>query len=170
MSARAAWRLETLGFDRVYRYQPGKDDWFAAGLPREGALAARPRAADAVNPDTLTCAPQDSIGEVQRRMHETGTDLCVVVNDRRIVLGVVREPALNGDPNASIDEVLDPGPLTYRPHTLLTDIVKRMEESQGRIRRVLVTTSDGELIGLLRRADAEAYLNAKQRGTRQNAA
>ena len=69
-----------------------------------------------------------------------------------------------------IDNVLDPGPLTYRPHTLLTEIVKRMQESKGRIRRILVTTSDGELIGLLRRPEAEQFLNAKQQWSRQNAA
>lgn len=36
MSARAAWRLEQLGFERVFRYTPGKADWAAAGLPMEG--------------------------------------------------------------------------------------------------------------------------------------
>ena len=33
MSPRAAWRLEGLGFERVYDYVPGKADWFASGLP-----------------------------------------------------------------------------------------------------------------------------------------
>ena len=33
MSDRAAWRLESLGFTRVYRYTPGKDGWLAMGLP-----------------------------------------------------------------------------------------------------------------------------------------
>ena len=31
-------RLEGLGFERVYDYVPGKADWFASGLPREGRL------------------------------------------------------------------------------------------------------------------------------------
>ncbi len=39
MSPRAAWRLESLGFTRVYDYVAGKVDWFAAGFPREGRLA-----------------------------------------------------------------------------------------------------------------------------------
>jgi hypothetical protein len=34
MSPRAAWRLEGLGFERVYDYVPGESDWFASGLPR----------------------------------------------------------------------------------------------------------------------------------------
>ena len=33
MSPRSAWRLEGLGFERVYDYVPGKADWFASGLP-----------------------------------------------------------------------------------------------------------------------------------------
>jgi len=32
LSARAAWRLETMGFQEVYRYTPGKADWLAAGF------------------------------------------------------------------------------------------------------------------------------------------
>src|SRR5437773_6189207 len=27
LSARAAWRLESMGFQEVYRYTPGKADW-----------------------------------------------------------------------------------------------------------------------------------------------
>src|SRR6059036_3067934 len=36
LSARAAWRLETMGFQEVYRYTPGKADWLAAGWETEG--------------------------------------------------------------------------------------------------------------------------------------
>jgi rhodanese-related sulfurtransferase len=35
MSPRAAAQLETLGFTKVFDYEAGKADWFAAGLPRE---------------------------------------------------------------------------------------------------------------------------------------
>jgi rhodanese-related sulfurtransferase len=37
MSLRAAWRLEDLGFEKVYDYVPGKADWFANGLPKVGS-------------------------------------------------------------------------------------------------------------------------------------
>ena len=33
LSARAAWRLESMGFQEVYRYTPGKADWLAADDP-----------------------------------------------------------------------------------------------------------------------------------------
>jgi CBS domain-containing protein len=162
MSARAAWRLETLGFDQMYRYQPGKSDWLAAGLPREGKRAAVPRIADAADPNPPICALQDSVAEVRRLLSETGADLCVVLNERRVVLGVVRERDLVAKPDLPVDDLLDPGPVTYRPHTPLAEVVKRMQESQGRLNRVLVTTSDAELIGLLGRAEAEQFLEAAQ--------
>src|SRR5438105_3496028 len=46
LSARAATRLEQLGFDPVFHYQPGKADWMAAGLPREGRAATTRYAGD----------------------------------------------------------------------------------------------------------------------------
>jgi rhodanese-related sulfurtransferase len=46
MSARAASRLESLGFTHLYRYTPGKDGWLTMGLPTEGPEAATPRAGD----------------------------------------------------------------------------------------------------------------------------
>src|SRR6476660_1393435 len=43
LSARAAWRLESMGFQEVYRYTPGKEDWIAAGFETEGTNTDRPR-------------------------------------------------------------------------------------------------------------------------------
>ena len=39
LSARAAWRLESMGFQEVYRYTPGKADWLAAGWETQGTQA-----------------------------------------------------------------------------------------------------------------------------------
>src|SRR5215472_1829377 len=87
MSARAAWRLEeTLGFDWVYRYT-GEVDWLAAGLPREGEIAAVPRIGDAADRDVPSCGTAERVGEVRRRLEQDGQDLCVVLGQRRVVLG-----------------------------------------------------------------------------------
>src|SRR6266702_5120251 len=43
LSARAAWRLESMGFQEVYRYTPGKADWLAAGWEIEGTQARKTR-------------------------------------------------------------------------------------------------------------------------------
>lgn len=158
MSARAAWRLESLGFTDVYRYTPGKTDWFAAGLPRAGELASLPRIGDAAKRDVPTCGPDETVGAVRRRLEAVGEDLCVILNERRVVLGLVREQNLDGDAARPVQDAMDPGPVTYRPDTLLAEMVEHMQASEGRVNRTLVTTADGELVGLLRRADAERAL------------
>lgn len=160
MSARAAWRLEeTLGFPNVYRYTPGKADWFAAGLPREGEMAAVPRVGDVADRDVPTCGPAERADEVRRLLQQAGQDVCVVLSKRRIVLGRVRAKDLEADPDAAVEDVMDPGPVTYRPDTLLAELVEHLQQlPKGKANRILVTTSDGELIGLLRRAEAERIL------------
>jgi hypothetical protein len=80
MSARAASRLATLGFTDVYRYQAGKADWFAAGLPREGAEAHVPRVTDLAERDVPTCGLQERVGDLQERVRAAGRDVCVVVD------------------------------------------------------------------------------------------
>jgi 3-mercaptopyruvate sulfurtransferase SseA len=61
MSPRAAWRLETLGFEHVADYVAGKADWLAHGLPREGTNAAVPTAGDLADSDPPTCEPHDDL-------------------------------------------------------------------------------------------------------------
>ncbi|HYW89631.1 MAG TPA: CBS domain-containing protein [Chloroflexota bacterium] len=160
MSARAAWRLEeTLGFDTVYRYTPGKVDWLAAGLPREGEMAAVPRIGDVADRDVPTCGTAERVGEVRRRLQQDAQDPCVVLGQRRVVLGRVRAKDLEANPDAAVEDVMDPGPVTYRPDTLLAELVEHLQQlPRSKANRILVTTSDGELIGLLRRADAERIL------------
>ncbi len=102
MSARAASRLETLGFSHVYRYQPGKADWFAAGLPREGEEAHTPRVADVARRDVPTCRIDERVGAVRDRVRAGNWDVCVVVDEQRVVLGLVRAEALGVDPGTSV--------------------------------------------------------------------
>src|SRR5579884_1939212 len=152
MSARAAWRLERLGFARVYRYAAGKADWLAAGLPREGKLAPFPTAGDALRRDVPTCGPDDLVGEAARRARAAGWRLCVVVGERRVVLGVLRGKALDGDPDRTAEQAMEHGPTTYRPSELLAEAALRLTEAD--VERVLVTTPEGELLGVLDRAEA----------------
>lgn len=153
MSSRAAARLESLGFTQVFRYKPGKADWLANGLPTEGEFADVPRVGDLAWRDVPTCRLTDRIGSVAERVRASGANACVVVNDERVVLGLLRQEALDVDPQTPVEQVMEPGPKTYRFHVLpekAADYLRRHE-----IDSVLVTTSDGELLGLLRREDVE---------------
>lgn len=136
MSARAAARLETLGFRHVYRYQPGKADWFAAGLAREGTEADTPRVADTAQRDVVTCGADERVGAVRDRVRERGTDVCVVVDGGRVVLGLVQAAMLDADPDVRVGQL----PEYLTTHRTLA----------------VVTTSDGVLVGRLRFDEQES--------------
>ena len=77
----------------------------------------------------------------------------MVVNKERIVLGLPREKELSSGPAATVERVMRSGPTTFRPDVLVGKMAERVRERGART--VLVTTSDGKLIGLLYREDAE---------------
>lgn len=160
MSPRAAARLETLGFTKVYDYVPGKADWLAAALPSEGRLANVPAAGDAVRGDDVVCHLGDRLGDSAERVRASGKDVCIVVDDNHVVLGRVRGRALAGDPNATIEGVMQSGPSTMRPDTPLEEVVKTLRD--GKVLTTLVTDTGGRLLGTLYLEDAERVL-AEQR-------
>ncbi len=153
MSPRAAWRLESLGFTRVFDYAPGKLDWFSAGLPREGAMAGVPNLGSVARRDAMTCRLTEPISEIRARMPPEEVYPCVVVNDQRIVLGLVRTDALKADGQRTAEDVMLSGPVTFRPNVSLEEMASYME-GHG-VRQALVTTSDGELLGMASREDVE---------------
>jgi CBS domain-containing protein len=156
MSARAAWRLESLGFTRVYRYTPGKDGWLAIGLPMEGPEATTPRAGDVVDRDTPTCSLHDRLGDVRESLRATGGTSCIVVNDEGVILGRVRGAALDGDSEQSVEAVMEAGPTTVRPSSPLAALIARLQKR--RTGSIVVSTAEGVLVGVLRREDGERRL------------
>ena len=157
MSPRAAWRLEGLGFPQVYDHAAGEADWFASGLPGEGRDAAIPRAGDVARRDVPTCGPDNRVGEVRERVQPARWDTCLVVNEERVVLGRLRGTALTADAETPVEQAMEPGPTTFRPDARITEVVERMRAKD--VESVVVTTSDGGLVGLLKWADAERRLN-----------
>jgi hypothetical protein len=170
MSARAAWRLESLGFARVYRYTAGKLDWFAFGLPMEGEFAAIPKAGDVVRRDVPTCRLDEQLSDVHQRAQAAGWNVCLALNHANVVLGRLRREAWDADPNATVESVMENGPTTFRPDNFLETLVKRMQEKK--VGTVIITNSDGVLIGLLYRKDAEQRLMGRSafNGQKQSSA
>src|SRR3954470_12431393 len=121
MSPRAAWRLESLGFSRVYDYVAGKADWGAAGLPREGSSAAQSTAGDVTNADVPTCHLDDQLAGIRERVRASGWDTCVVVNEERVVLGRLGRRALASG-QGSIEDEMSSGPSTVRPNLSLSSL------------------------------------------------
>jgi predicted transcriptional regulator len=152
MAPRAAARLETLGFSEVYEYMGGKLDWMAAGLPTEGENSLHPRAGDAARKDVPVCALTDRLADVRDRVKAAGWDAAMVVDEHRVVLGLLRSKELAKDPDLRIEQAMRPGPSTFRPYVLLHEMAHVMEEHD--LESSPVTTSDGKLVGLLYRTDA----------------
>ena len=147
LSARAAWRLESMGFQEVYRYTPGKADWLAAGWETEGAEAKKKRIRQIIHKDVPTCALRERLEDVKSR-RRPNQDLCVVVNDRNIVLGVIQGETWDASPQARVADVLQTGPQTLRPDMDPKDAQKTLRNYDAS--SAIVTTSDGELLGLIR--------------------
>lgn len=156
MAPRAAARLESLGFREVFEYKAGKSDWMGAGLPTEGTNAQLPRAGDAARKDVPTSGLKERLGDVRDRVRAAGWDAVVVVNEERVVLGLLRSKELSKDVDLSMEEAMRPGPSTYRPHVLVKEIAEKMVEHN--VESSPITTSDGKLVGLLLRADAAREL------------
>ena len=156
MSPRAAARLETLGFDKVYDYVSGKSDWLAAGLPTVRQSAGPPAAGDALRAGDIVGHAGERLGDAARRVRAEGKDELIVVDDRHVVLGRIRGAAFDGDPDALIEDVMRPGPATVRPDTPLETIVASL--GSAGVASTLVTDPDGRFIGTVYLEDARSRL------------
>jgi len=138
----------------------GKLDWLAAGLPTEGANAERPRAGDLARKDVPTCRPHEPMGDVRERVRAAGWDACVVVNDERVVFGLLRDAELGtGGDDAAVERTMRPGPSTFRPHIPIEEMAQFMLAHD--LPTSPITLSDGRLVGVLRRDDAVRVARAQ---------
>jgi Mg/Co/Ni transporter MgtE len=153
LSRRAAARLERLQIENVCVYVGGKQDWLAFDLPVEGELASAQTAGRLAQRNVPVCAPDDKLGEAQRRAQRAGWQECVVVDEQRVVMGLLDKKALQGDGALAAEQIMDPAPLTFRPHLTRETVAEYMKKKN--MDAVLVTNSDGKLIGLVRYQDAQ---------------
>jgi CBS domain-containing protein len=135
----------------VYDYRTGIQDWRGAGLPTEGTNTQRPRLVDVVRRDVPTCSLDERLGDVRDRALAAGWDACVVVSQQRVVLGLLRTKELHADPDLPAERAMRPGPSTYRPYVSVEEMRQIMSERN--MESSPVTTSDGKLVGLVRRQD-----------------
>ena len=105
----------------------------------------------------------EKFGAVRERVWKAGWDRCVVINKERIVLGLLREKELSSelssDPKSPVEEVMRNGPATFRPNEPVEKMLKGMQARGASA--VLVTTSDGRLVGLLHRKDVEQLVGVR---------
>ena len=140
-------------------YVPGKLGWYEENEAREGKAVDETWIGDVADAEVPTCGLKDRVGDVRRRTGDWET--CVVVGPGRVVLGLLRKAELEGDPNATAEAVMRPGPKTFRPNVTLEELLKSMREHDIKTSS-LVTTGEGRLLGVISRADAEATLAHEQ--------
>jgi predicted transcriptional regulator len=75
-----------------------------------------------------------------------------VVNEKRIVMGLLRVEQLGREEDVTAESAMRPGPSTFRPNVAIAEIAEFMAKHD--LPNVPVTTSAGELIGLLHREEA----------------
>jgi CBS domain-containing protein len=144
MSPRAAWRLERFGYDPVYDYSVGKVDWLAAGLPTEGTGDRSGRVGNVMDRSVPTCGPDDGVTDVVARV---GPQLCIVVNERGIVLGRLRLDRLADGEARTAEDVMEPGPATVRANEDLAETLERMRTRK--VGSLIVSTPEGVLLGVV---------------------
>jgi Mg/Co/Ni transporter MgtE len=84
-------------------------------------------------------------------------DTCFVLNAEGVLLGRLGRSALASDgDDVSAEQAMTDGPGTIRPSARLEWCVDRMRSRD--LSNLPVTSSDGRLLGLLTREDAEAAL------------
>jgi CBS domain-containing protein len=149
MSPRAAWRLEEAGFGPVYDYVAGKNDWLAADLPFKGTAQL---AGMFTRREIATASETTSAAEALRRWEACGFGPVVVVNEARVVMGAAYRKDLESATEQTPVHVLARfGVSTVRPSEDAAELAHRMGHAQ--VTRVVVTRSDGTLVGLFFAAD-----------------
>jgi predicted transcriptional regulator len=149
MSPRAAWRLEAAGFGPVYHYVAGKADWLAADLPFEGTAQL---AGPVTRRGVATADERTTVGEVLRLRDAQGFGPVLVVNRAGVVMGAAyRDGLVAAAAEAEVGTVMRFGVSTVRPSEDAAALVHRM--GHAGVTRVVVTRSDGTLVGLFFAAD-----------------
>src|SRR5260370_16447062 len=98
----------------------------AAGLRTEGTNAAHPRAGDVSHKDAPTARVDERLGDVRGRVRASGWEAVVVINDERVVFGLLGSKELDKDPELRIEVAMRPGPSTFPPYFSINEIDKKM--------------------------------------------
>jgi hypothetical protein len=123
LSPRAAWRLEgsaSLALTTASLARPTG----AFGLPLEGEPDSRTRIGSIAGGDTPTCRPDEFFSAVAQRVADEW-QICVVTNEKRIIMGILGRRALRPCFPFPAEEAMSAGPSTLRPSARLDAVALR---------------------------------------------
>ena len=124
----------------------------ANGLPVEGE-AETALVKNRLARDWPVCRLTDTASDAKQRAQAIGASFCPVVNDEGIVLGVVGKEASERSESVPVETIMDPQPRTLRPSMSVDDATDFLEKQN--LDAVLITTSDGKLMGIFKRTAAD---------------
>ena len=119
------------------------------GMPTEGMLTET--TIQQLVRDVPTCELGEKLVDVKARISEDW-NISVVVDPQTIVLGLLDLAHLQD--SRSIEDLMNPAPLTLRPSVLIAEALAYFEQSH--LVFALVTRSTGELMGAVRKKDLES--------------
>ena len=115
-------------------------------MPIEGHKAQEPRIGSLARRDVPTARLGDKVGDIARSAEGRGYDLAVVVTPDGVVLGILDPEALVVSSSAKVEDVMRPGPATFRPDVPVQELLEKLAPKH--VRRALVATPEGRLLGV----------------------
>jgi CBS domain-containing protein len=129
-------------------------DWLAHQRPIEGERSSEPTVGGLAHTDVVTCSLQDPVGAVAERVSGSPYPFALVLSRHGVLLGRLRASMLDCDASLRAEEVMEPGPKTFRAHKTAAGVAREL--GQRELRWAIVTTPEGELIGVATRKELEA--------------
>ena len=137
------------GFGLVYDHEAGKIDWIAADLPFEGTAQL---AGMFTRRGVATTSERVPAVEALRLLDAQGFGPVLVVNPAQVVMGTAyRDNLASAAEEAEVTSVTSLGVSTVRPSVDAAALAHRL--AHRGVTRVVVSRSDGTLVGLFFAAD-----------------
>lgn len=126
----------------------------AYGLPVERPEDGPRLVGDEMRREFPMCLLTDSVGMARQAAYEMGVDLCPILNEEGVVLGLCTRAALHAHPSIRVELVMEPGPITVRPSLRVEKALKLLERDSSPV--LLVTSPEGKLLGFFKPRNGEA--------------
>lgn len=101
----------------------------------------------------VTCRLDDQVGEVGARIERSAFPFGLVTSEGGVILGRLRSSMLDCDPALRAEEVMEAGPKTFRPQKSPASVAAELGKKN--LRWAIITTPEGELIGVATRSELE---------------
>jgi Mg/Co/Ni transporter MgtE len=107
----------------------------------------------------VTCGLTDLVGDIAQSVADSPFGFALVTSTTGVVLGRLRASTLDVEPDTPVEQVMENGPSTVRPDIPADQLAQRLRDRD--LMSAIMTTPEGELIGIARRSDLEGRLRPR---------